>query len=156
MLCRESLRFELRTGGFGGGGGFVVLTPSPPLPLPHTHLPCARPARLRDATATVAASSLLAPSKLYAYFGFGVDVLKYWAKFSKLYGLLVVEANRFRYTSNTGLRVCGLAVDDAAAPSKEPAAGRCVVLVLVVELELLRLNQSQLVVLVDEARLFLS
>jgi hypothetical protein len=48
---------------------------------------------------------LFAPNKLYEYFGFVVDVLKYCAKFSKLYGLFVVEAKRFRYTSNTGFRV---------------------------------------------------
>lgn len=126
----------------------------PPAAAAHrtAHRPCARLRRRRAAPATATvASSLLAPSRLYAYLGFGVDVLKYWAKFSKLYGLLVVEANRFRYTSNTGLRVCGLAVD-GAPKATAAAAGRGVVVVV----ELVRLNQSQVVVLVDEARLFLS
>lgn len=50
-----------------------------------------------DAAATIVALVLLlAPNKLYEYLGFGVDVLKYWAKFSKLYGLFVVDASRLR------------------------------------------------------------
>lgn len=48
---------------------------------------------------------LFAPNKLYENFGFVVDVLKYCAKFSKLYGLFVVDAKRFKYTSKTGFRV---------------------------------------------------
>lgn len=66
-----------------------------------------------DAAATIVALVLLlAPNKLYEYLGFVVDVLKYWAKFSKLYGLFVVDASRLRYTSNTGFLVTVSVVDD--------------------------------------------
>lgn len=54
------------------------------------------PVGAADTVALLGELLLLAPNRLYEYFGFGVDVLKYWAKFSKLYGLFVVDANRFR------------------------------------------------------------
>lgn len=48
---------------------------------------------------------LFAPNKFKANFGLGVDVLKYRWKFSKLYGLLVVDARRFKYVSYAELIV---------------------------------------------------